>query len=521
MATSIPTETDMQARVFVFLTDPAKHPDVHRIDTHGASVFLEGDRALKIKRAVRFPFLDYSTLEKRKAACDEEIRINRPFAPQIYRRVVPITQNNDGSLEIDGRGAPIEFAIEMTRFDERQTFDHLAASGPLDPALVAAVAEAIATSHGKAQLAPADPWIKSIPDIIAGNTAAFRKADCFPADAVDDLTQACLSAFSRLAGLLAQRGRQGYVRRCHGDLHLANIVLIDHQPVLFDAIEFDSLIASTDVLYDLAFAIMDFLKFGRPAAANALLNKYLLLTPIENLDALATLPLFMSLRSAIRAHVMLARINRNAMGKTEIMPSAQAYFALARRLIHPSAPTLAAIGGFSGTGKSVLARALAPAFAPQPGAVVVRTDVLRKQYFRIKETERLPEAAYRVEVNAKIYETLLQRASRILVQGHSVVVDAVFAQAAERKAIAEVARKLGVRFSGFFLTADLATRQRRVGRREADASDATPETAGLQEKYDIGALEWTKVDAAGTPEQTLQKCLPQVARLGATTTGVP
>ncbi|HTE98325.1 MAG TPA: DNA-binding protein, partial [Bradyrhizobium sp.] len=107
----------MQERVFAFLTDPATHPLVHRIDTHAASVFLEGDRALKIKRAVRFPFLDYSTLEKRKAACDEEIKINRPFAPQIYRRVVPITQGNDGSLDIDGDGAPVEYAIEMARFD--------------------------------------------------------------------------------------------------------------------------------------------------------------------------------------------------------------------------------------------------------------------------------------------------------------------------------------------------------------------------------------------------------------------
>jgi aminoglycoside phosphotransferase family enzyme/predicted kinase len=470
---------------------------------------------------VRFPFLDYSTLEKRKAACDEEIAINRAFAPEIYRRVVPITQNRDGTLEIDGTGTPVEFAIDMARFDERQTFDHLAAAGPLDPALIDAAAEAIAASHHNAPPAAAEPWIRSIPGIVGGNTAAFRDAACFPAKEINDLERASLAAFSQIKGLLEQRGSQGFVRRCHGDLHLANIVLLDHQPVLFDAIEFDSLIASTDVLYDLAFAIMDFVKFGRPAAANVLLNKYLALTPPENIDALSTLPLFMSLRSAIRAHVMLARISRTARGKHEIMPSAQAYFDLAQQLIHPLAPTLVAIGGLSGTGKSVLARALAPVFPPQPGAVVVRTDVLRKQYFRIKETERLPEAAYRVEVNEKIYETLLQRASRILAQGHSVVVDAVFAQPAERSAIAEVARKLGVRFSGFFLTADLVTRQRRVGRREADASDATSEIAGLQEKYDIGAVEWTNVDATGTPEQTLQKCLPQVTRAGVATTGVP
>src|SRR6516165_8484291 len=477
MATSNPAEGDMQERVFAYLADPARHPGMRRIDTHGASVFLEGTRALKIKRAVRFPFLDYSTLEKRKTACEEEIRINRPFAPQIYHRVVPVTQGRDGSLEIGGGGTPVEYAIEMTRFDERMTLDHLAAAGEIDASLVEAAAEAIAASHHIAPPAAADPWIRSIPGIIEGNANAFREFARFPAEEIEVLEAASLAAFSKIKGLLEQRGPQGFVRRCHGDLHLANIVLIDHQPVLFDAIEFDPLIASTDVLYDLAFAIMDLLKFGQIAAANALLNKYLALTPVENLDALAALPLFMSLRSAIRAHVMLERINRNAGTKAEILPSAQAYFALARQLIDPSPRSLS------------------------------RSEVLRKQYFGIRETERLSENSYRSEVNDKIYETLIERASRILAQGHSAMVDGVFARPAERSAIAEAARRLNVRFAGFFLTADLATRQQRVGRRERDASDATPEIARAQENFDLGAIDWTIVDAGGTPERTLQKCL--------------
>jgi hypothetical protein len=513
MAVLVPAEADMQERVFACLADPARHPDVRRIDTHGASVFLEGTRALKIKRAVRFPFLDYSTLEKRKAACEEEIKVNRPFAPQIYHRVVPVTQSPDGSLEIGGSGEVVEYAVEMTRFDERQTFDHLAAGGQLDPSLVEAAAEAIAAAHRIAPLAVAEPWIRSIPGIVEGNAAAFREAACFSDEEIDDLERASLAAFSRIKGLLEHRGARGFVRRCHGDLHLANIVLIDHQPVLFDAIEFDASIASTDTFYDLAFAIMDFLKFGQPIAANALLNKYLALTPTESLDTLAALPLFMSLRSAIRAHVMLERINRNARARTDIMPSAQAYFALARQLIHPCPPMLVAVGGLSGTGKTVLARALAPAVPPQPGAVVMRTDVLRKQYFGIKETERLPENSYRVEVNEKIYETLTERASRILAQGHSAVLDGVFARPAERNAIVEAARRLNVRFAGFFLTADLATRRQRVGRRELDASDATPQIARAQESFDIGAIDWAIVDATGTPEQTLQACLREVSRL--------
>jgi len=198
------------------------------------------------------------------------------------------------------------------------------------------------------------------------------------------------------------------------------------------------------------------------------------------------------------------------------LQSARAYFELAYQLIHPPAPMLVAIGGLSGTGKSVLARALAPFFGPQPGAVVLRTDVLRKQQFQVKETNRLPESAYRPEMTERIYEILGQRALRILSQGHSVVVDAVFAHEPERAAIGDVARKLNTRFAGFFLVTDLATRLSRVGRRKRDASDATPEIAVLQEKYDIGAIDWVVVDASETPEQTRKQCQTKIAHGEAT-----
>jgi aminoglycoside phosphotransferase family enzyme/predicted kinase len=506
MIASMTADSRIQERVFAFLSDPATHPDVHRIDTHAASVFLQGQRALKIKRAIRFSYLDYSTLEKRKTACDEEMNINRRFAPQIYRRVVPITQNSDGSLDINGKGIPVEFAIEMTRFDEHQTIDHLPEAGPLDPDLVDAIADAIAASHDIAPPAPAEPWIESIPAIIEGNNTAFRTAACFPAGDIDQVAEASLSALSRKRALLEQRGRQGFVRRCHGDLHLANIVLIDHKPVLFDAIEFDAVIASVDVLYDLAFAVMDFIRYDRHAAANALLNRYLAKTSSENVDALAALPLFMSLRAAIRANVLLARLGRSGHDKANVMQSARTYFELAKLAIRPPVPTLVAIGGLSGTGKSVLARGLAPSGAPLPGAVILRADVLRKQLFHVNETDRLPESAYRPEITKQIYEILVHRAQRILSQGHSVIVDAVFARESERNAIRDAARKLKTRFVGLFLVTSLATRLSRVGRRERDTSDATPEIARLQEKYDIGTIDWTIIDASGRPEETLKQC---------------
>ena len=500
-----PTADDIrtQESVFAYLADPQRHPDMRRVDTHAASVFLEGDRALKIKRAVRFPFLDYSTLAKRKAACDEEIRINRPFAPQIYRRVVAITRNEDGTLGIDGSGAPVEFAIEMARFDERQTIDHLAESGHLDAGLVDAIADAIASSHELAPRVPERPWVDSIPGIIAGFTSAFRDAACFLSDDIDELGKASQAAFSRLRGLLERRGAEGHVRRCHGDLHLANVVVIEGKPVLFDAIEFSERIASTDVLYDLAFPLMDLLRYGREVAASRLLNRYLAISPIDNLDALAALPLFMSMRAAIRAHVTLAR---SAADKAKNFENARAYFDLAQTLIHPPRPTLLAIGGMSGTGKSVLARGLAPFMAPQPGAVLLRSDVLRKQLLGVRETDRLPASAYQRESSERVYQEMAQRAVRVLSQAHSVVVDAVFADDTERTAIQRAAREAGVRFIGFFLVTDLVTRQNRVGRRQADASDATPEVAELQEAYNIGTVDWTIIDASGPPEATLKHC---------------
>jgi aminoglycoside phosphotransferase family enzyme/predicted kinase len=511
MTGSISADAGVQDKVFAFLMDPITHPGVHRIDTHAASVFLEGTRALKIKRAVRFPYLDYSTLVKRKAACDEEMKINHPFAPKIYRRVVPITQGDDGSLSIDGDGVPVEFAIEMTRFDERLTIDHVAEAGEPDRDLVDAIAEAIEASHAVAPLADAEPWIKSIPAFIERNTTAFRTAACFPESDIDDLDEASQSAFSTVRELLKERGRLGYVRRCHGDLHLANIVLIERKPVLFDAIEFDAAIASVDVLYDLAFPMMDFIRYNRHGAANALLNSYLNQASIEHFDAIAALPLFMSLRAAIRANVLLARLDRASRQDPDVMRSAREYFELARRLIHPVAPTLVAIGGLSGTGKSVLARAVAPDVIPLPGAIILRSDVLRKQHFQMNETDRLPADAYQPRITEHIYDTLVQRASHILTQGHSVVVDAVFAREAERAAIREAALKHDICFVGLFLTADLAIRQSRVGHREGDASDATPEIAGLQEQYDLGMIDWDVIDASGRPEQTLKQCQTRIA----------
>ncbi|MCF2524646.1 bifunctional aminoglycoside phosphotransferase/ATP-binding protein [Bradyrhizobium sp. G127] len=509
----------IQGQILAALMDPAIHGDcpVRRIDTHAASVFLSGSRALKIKRAVRFPFLDYSTLTRRKAACDEELKINRIFAPQIYRRVVPITQHGDDRFAIDGDGPAVEWAIEMARFDENLTLDHLAEARPLSSDFAESVADVIAASHAVAPIAVTGPWIDSIAVIIARNTEAFRSAGCFDVKDIQSLDDASRSAFARTRILLERRGQQGFVRRCHGDLHLANIVSIEGKPVLFDAVEFDPAIASIDVLYDLAFPLMDLHRYGQSEAAGVLLNRYLAKTPEDNFDALALLPLFLSMRAAIRAHVLLARLDQTGKDRDKILSAARIYFELARQSISPPAAKLIAVGGLSGTGKSALARALAGLTEPLPGAVILRSDIIRKQLFQVSETDRLPDTAYQSEVTQRVYRTLAERAVRALSQGHSVIVDAVYAREAERGAIARVATDMSLSFVGLFLTADLATRMKRIGGRVNDASDATSELARIQDSYDVGSINWTSVDASGSPEQTLAQskaALLDSARLG-------
>ncbi|HEY7664868.1 MAG TPA: AAA family ATPase [Xanthobacteraceae bacterium] len=504
------TASESQEPVFALLANPATYggAEVKRIDTHAASVFLAGDRAFKVKRAVRFPFLDYSTLERRKLACETELEVNRPFAPEIYRRVVAITRETDGRLALVGAGTPVEWAVEMRRFDERATLDRLADAGKVDPALADALGRAVADAHAAAPRLEAKAWIKALASYIEEHVAAFAEMpELFPPEESDALARAGRAAYARIQPLLVERARRGLVRRVHGDLHLGNIVLLEGRPVLFDAIEFSPLIASGDVLYDLAFLLMDLTERDLKAAANIVLNRYLLASKrVEDLDALATLPFFLSMRAAIRAKVTAARLKQpEAKPPTGTAAVARKYFDFARRVLSPSPALLIAVGGLSGTGKSALARALAPEIGAVPGALVLRSDIERKTLFGKGEEEQLPEQAYSPAVGARVYATIADKARRALAAGHSAIVDAVFARPQERALMAQSAQALGVPFHGLFLEADLATRLARVGGRGRDASDADAAVAREQESYELGALDWTRVDACGTPEDTLAR----------------
>jgi aminoglycoside phosphotransferase family enzyme/predicted kinase len=514
------TADDPQAAVFALLSDPATHGggEVKRIDTHAASIFLAGDRAYKVKRAVRYPVLDYSTLDKRKAACEAELEVNRTFAPDIYCRVLPITRGRDEKLALDGDGEPVEWAVEMRRFDESATLDRLDA-GRIDFALADTLARVLARAHAKAPVGDAGKWPKRVEDYITQNRDELRQHPALFAPAeVDALTQASRAALTRIEPLLRARGEAGLVRRGHGDLHLGNIVLIGGKPVIFDAIEFDPLIATGDLFYDLAFLLMDLVDRGLDAAANVVLNRYLAEARREqDIEGLAALPLFLALRAAIRAKVTAAKLDVGAADQAA-GEDARKYFHLARRLVAPRPPVLVAVGGLSGSGKSTLARALAPFVPPAPGAVVLRSDVERKAMFAVPETERLPPAAYTPEVTQRVYAALADKARRATAAGHSAIVDAVFADERERAEIAAAARAGGIAFHGLFLTADTGTRVARVTARPKGASDADAAVARRQESYARGTIDWTEVDASGSFEQTLAAAR---AALGSHASGEP
>lgn len=492
-----------QSAIEAWLADPATHglPEpVERIETQSAIVFLAGPDVYKLKRAVLFPFMDLSTADKRRVAAENEITVNRDNAPDIYLGVLPINRTKDGLVLGGDPRSAIDWLVHMRRFDEHRTLDQLADDPTvLTPDLMRRIVAAVIASHVAAPVRDGETALTVLGDGIGQNAEAFAETpSLFPRADADRFTLACRAAFASLEPLLRERGRSGFVRRCHGDLHLRNIALIGDTPTLFDAIEFDDAIATVDTLHDLAFLIMDLLHRGFEAHANLILNRYLWASDARNLEGIRALPFFLAMRATIRAKVVAAGIPF-LLDPTE-RPAAEAearsYFALACGLMEPSPPRLVAVGGLSGSGKSVLAAAIAPRLGTVPGAVHLRSDIERKRYWGVDEFDHLPENAYAPDVTAIVYDIMLEKAGRVLASGRSVVVDAVYAHPDERQEAEELARGLAVAFTGIWLDAPEQVLRSRVAGRSNDASDASAETVGRQANYDVGGIEWRRIDAA-------------------------
>jgi aminoglycoside phosphotransferase family enzyme/predicted kinase len=497
-----------QAEVIAFLAAAGTHggSTVERLDTHTAHVFLAGDRAYKLKRAVRFDYLDFSTVERRQAFCNAEVRLNRRTAPGIYRRVVAVTREPDGSLALGGSGTPIDWLVEMNRFDQEALFDRLAAVNRLDLELMGPLAAAIADFHRSAEHRLDHGGRTGMRWVIEGNAAGFAEfgPGCLEPSACDRVTTQALRELSRQSALLDARRSSGLVRQCHGDLHLRNIVLLVGRPTLFDGVEFNDEISCIDVFYDLAFLLMDLWRRQLPRHANVVLNRYL--SESGDFDCLALLPLFLSCRAAVRAKTSAtaARLQTDACRQQELRELARQYLAMAEQLLHPPSPSLIAIGGFSGSGKSTLALALAPMVGAIPGALVLRSDEIRKRLCGVAPLQPLGAEGYTPLVSERVYATLADRAAVILRAGHTAIVDAVYARSADRQAIERLAGDASVPFVGLWIDAPESTLMTRAAQRRNDPSNADAQVVGRQLAEGAGTIDWHHLDGSTGADEVLR-----------------
>ena len=486
---------DQQA-VTALLRNPATYGEtgsVEVIETHISRIFLVGQRAYKMKRAVKLPYVDFSAPALRLAACEKEVELNSKTAPGLYLGVRRIMREADGKLAFDGTGQMVDAAIEMVRFDQSKLLDRMATAGELTPALMTAVARMIVSYHRAAPTIHNGSGSSNLAGVLDINEAGFATSHVFAKAEVTSFAKAFRTTLARHSGLLDRREAAGKVRRCHGDLHLRNICLFDGEPRLFDCIEFNDQIASIDVLYDLAFLLMDLWHRGFPQLANLVMNRYL--DEADDEDGFVLLPIFMAVRAAVRAHVTATQVEEGSADSDKLSAEARSYFDLARTLLQETPPRLVAIGGLSGSGKTTVAEALAPHIGAPPGARIVESDRIRKAMHGVPAETRLPDKAYRPGVSKRVYREMAWRAGLILAEGGSIVADAVFDRPSDRDRIEKAAQDRGVAVAGFWLDADPLVLWQRVSERKGGPSDATIDILSRQLQRNATQSSWRKINA--------------------------
>lgn len=467
-------------------------------ETHISAVFIGTDTVWKLKKAVRMPFLDFSSLEARGHFLRRELELNKPAAPGIYRDVVAVSRRSDGSLELGGDN-PVDWVLRMAPVPADDFLDVIASAGGLTPQILDQLGDCVAAYHARLPPVPNGDSVVTMLRITEGNAASAIAAG-LPQASVEAWQRKIVSAIEDRRDWLAERSLTGYVRRCHGDLHLGNLCLWEGKPVAFDALEFDEALATIDVGYDLAFLLMD---LDRPqtgrSAANRVLNRYAARTGDI---PLAGLPIFLSQRAMIRAHVLRA-MNGHSSG----------YLAASVTYLEPAPPVVVAIGGLQGTGKSTLARALAPELGPAPGALIVRSDEVRKRLHGSDPETRLPQAAYTESANMATNAAVINLARRAALSRHSVIVDATFLDLTVRQALSDVIRRTGVPFVAFWLDAPLSVLETRIEARKGDASDANVAVLHRSAADNPGPGDWNLV-SAGDPLEALKSVREAIHNLG-------
>ena len=499
-----------QAQAVAFLQNPNAYDppanNITTINTHAAIIFLAGDFAYKMKRAVRYSYLDFSTLEKRRRFCENEIKRNRTAAPGIYFDTIAIRRTKRGNLAFNKPGQPIEWLVRMRRFDQALLFSRMADQKTLTNGHMASLACTIARYHGRASRIPTFDFDANLAKIITTTVTSFAGASrLLGLDRVKGYANAIVREHNEAGEVLRSRTSNGFVRLCHGDLHLQNIVLFEGQPTLFDAIEFNDEIATIDVLFDLSFVLMDLWQRNLKSHANMLFNGYMSHPDTdEHLQGLSLFPLFLALRAAIRTMVTIDRLPfiDELSERTSALFQIKQYFRLACAWLRPEKPKLVAIGGRSGSGKTTMASAIANQIGRAPGAIHLRSDIERKRLFKVPVEHRLGPEAYTKKVSDIIYCAVCDKAARALRAGQSVVVDAVFLAPEQRKFIEQAAMDAGAEFTGVWLEAREDQLLERVKKRENDASDADIVIVARQLETKPGPMSWHTISADGTRDDT-------------------
>ncbi|MCY1393413.1 hypothetical protein D9M71_83080 [compost metagenome] len=466
------------------LQNPALYPHpvegFEVIETHISWVLLTGQYAYKLKKPVNFGFLDFSSREAREHFCHEELRLNQRTAPDIYLEVLPVT----GSLEapqLGGNGPVLDHVLKMRQFPQSGLLSNVLARGELMPAHIDALAREIADLHAEAKRVPIEHVLGSAEAVMAPVRQNFEQIRPLLEDAAD-LTQLehleawAEDTFTRLQPLLDQRKGDGFIRECHGDIHLANVTLLDDHVLLFDCIEFNEPFRLIDVVSDAAFLAMDLEDRGLKSLSRRFINAYLELT--GDYQGLTLLPFYKAYRAMVRAKISLFRLaqEQDPVERVVTLRQYRNYAALAES--YSAIPTrfLAITHGVSAVGKSHVAMRLVEAF----GAIRLRSDVERKRLFPTADEAELYSSA----ATQATYSHLHQQAAAILLAGFPVVLDATYLKQAQRQAAHVVAEQTGVPFLILDCQAPEAVIAAWLAERQAegrDPSDATLEVIRAQE----------------------------------------
>jgi len=456
------------------------------VETHISWLILTDDYAYKLKKAVDLGFLDYSTLERRRRFCAEEIRLNRRTAPQIYLEAVPVRGTLDNPY-FGAEGPVLEYAVKMRRFAPGLLLDELLHAGRLAPPLIDTLARNVAAFHAAAaRVDPASPWgtpeaawqpvRENFEQILPRLHDAAQKAQ------VEQIAAWAAAERERLAPLLARRRADGHIRECHGDLHLGNIVLLAGEPLPFDGIEFNDGLRWIDTISDSAFLMMDLQARGRSDYAWRFLDAYL--QHSGDYAALPLLPWYLSYRAMVRAKVAAIRAaqSEDTAVSRQAAEDITAYLRLAAGYAAPRRPCLLITHGLSGSGKTRHSQVL----LEQLGLVRLRSDMERKRLFGLSAGERSGSAVdsgiYTAQAGERTYAHLLATADGILRAGQPVLIDATFLQRARRDAFRHLAQRLGIPFRIVSFNASAAELRRRVSQRSARGNDASEADLAVLER---------------------------------------